>query len=300
MQDILHSLGRKVSFEELTGQVRVLCLHGICDDDQAFINGRFMRKSQFSKLISTLHGKVNFINLEQYRIGDLHADKLNILLTFDDGYRNTKTHALPVLEQHEVPAVLFCTAKDFLWMDLMDIAIAENLSPNSLQEIRPELTGKSLQLIKIWGIKQTSDQTKELTEKLLDLTKESRVRYPNFFELLNDSELEELQRHPLIDLANHGGEHVSFVHCSKEEMLSDLDKGAERLNKLQSSYGNVVAYPFGHYSKETKKVLAYAGYTLQFIADGNPNGDSGCHDRLVVNPFISLHNQLLAIRDGKY
>ena len=69
-QDVFHAFGHKVSLEPLKGQVRVLCLHGICRDDQSFINARFLHEQQLEELLSALHRKVNFINLKQYLDAD--------------------------------------------------------------------------------------------------------------------------------------------------------------------------------------------------------------------------------------
>jgi len=52
----------------------------------------------------------------------------SIVLTFDDGYRNNVTHALPVLQKHNAPATFFLSTgqierREPFWYDRLDYAI---------------------------------------------------------------------------------------------------------------------------------------------------------------------------------
>ena len=248
-RDLAHYLGAKISFKGFEGKVRVLCLHGICRDEQSFINSRFLHASQFDNLLSELQGKVNFLSLDEYVNQKFDKDQLNVLITFDDGYQNNKTLALPILEKYQVPATIFCTTQEVHQDDLSDIA-------------------------------KDSDQNADTSD--LDLG-----GYENFFELLSDEELIALNNHPLIDLANHGAKHISFLKHSKKEVIEDLKACEERLNRIGSPFSKVIAYPYGHHSTELHELLIEHGFTSQFVIEGNPGYDSRFRDRMVINPHIS-------------
>ncbi len=183
-RDVFHALGRKVSFKGYEGTVRVLCLHGVCRNDQKFINSRFLHESQLENLLNGMQGQVHFLSLQEYLDKKVDPNRLNVLVTFDDGYKNNRTLALPILEKYQVPATIFCTTQEVHQDDLKDIA------------------------------KDTSQS--------LDTLDMEHGGYENFYGLLTDEELTELNEHALIDLANHGAKHISFVEHAPEEVIEDL------------------------------------------------------------------------------
>ncbi|MDB3906538.1 polysaccharide deacetylase family protein [Crocinitomicaceae bacterium] len=261
-RDVFHALGRKVSFKGYEGTVRVLCLHGVCRDNQQFINSRFLHESQLENLLKGMQGQVHFLSLQEYLDKKTDPNRLNALVTFDDGYKNNRTLALPILEKYEVPATIFCTTQEVHQDDLNDMDRDTRQSPDSL-----------------------------------DI---ERGGYDNFFELLNDEELTELNQNELIDLANHGAKHISFVELEAEEVIEDIKACEERLNRIGSPFSNVVAYPYGHHSSELFDVLKKEGYPEQFVIEGNPEYDARFHDRLVINPHISTYNQIISLRNGRH
>ena len=298
--DLLHTFGIPFRANSTPGELRVICFHGVCEDNISFINSRFLKMHQFEALLNGIARHFHVVSLEDVLNQKLHSDRLNVLLTFDDGYENNKSMVLPVLEKHLFPATIFCTSETLLWTDLIDIARAVELSPEVIAVKFPELQGKSIEQIKHWGIEQSKGTLDSLTIVLKKSLEEHLLAYESFYRLLSDDELRFLQEHPLISLANHGGSHLSYTAITSEDILRDIESGAKRLTAIGSPYSNVFAYPYGHYSTSTKELLDTHQYDVQFIADGNANATEGFQDRLVVNPYISTRNQLIAIRNGKY
>src|SRR5829696_4965924 len=82
--------------------------------------------SHFAEHLEVLRKYANPIRLEQaYRA--LEANKIadrTVVITSDDGYADNLTHAVPLLEQHDVPATVFVTSgyvnggREFWWDEL--------------------------------------------------------------------------------------------------------------------------------------------------------------------------------------
>ncbi len=75
--------------------VRVLCLHDVPD------------KAWFSMLISTISQRYNVLSPQDFVEQTFDTNKVNVLLTFDDGYQSWVDVALPVLREKEITAVFF-------------------------------------------------------------------------------------------------------------------------------------------------------------------------------------------------
>ncbi|MFB6181770.1 MAG: polysaccharide deacetylase family protein [Candidatus Magasanikbacteria bacterium] len=67
-------------------------------------------KYHFEKLISFLDKKFNIISSEEFKQNQLSKDKINILLTFDDGYKSWVDNVLPVLEGKNLKGIFFISS----------------------------------------------------------------------------------------------------------------------------------------------------------------------------------------------
>ena len=80
--------------------LRCLYCHNVFDDQTAL----------FERLICRLKETGQFIDTDtclQMLQGEREIDRRYYHLSFDDGFRNNFTNALPVLRKHEVPAIIF-------------------------------------------------------------------------------------------------------------------------------------------------------------------------------------------------
>lgn len=52
----------------------------------------------------------NVLSLDDFFSGKLSSDKINVVITFDDGYKSWITYAVPVLKKLELPAIFFVSS----------------------------------------------------------------------------------------------------------------------------------------------------------------------------------------------
>lgn len=287
-------------FSELGGHVRVLCFHGVCPDGVPFINGRFMHLSQFRELLMTLKQQTHILSAEDFHAGILSPDRLNILLTFDDGYRNNKELVLPVLEELAIPSVWFATGRStFLYTDLLDIAADSGKLPGALYELAGVRPGKAKELKKRI-VHADASTVRAASEMLASATEGLDEKYRVFRELLGDEELKELSTHPLVYVGNHSFNHFNLTCIPAEEVSSEILRCEERLSKSELNTYRWMAIPFGAYSSSTLEILENYKYCRIFVNGRSEDSGEYITERLTVNPFISLKNQLLAIYHGYY
>lgn len=78
--------------------VRILCFHDV------------LERKWFESVVSMLTQNYNMITPEEFHAQKFHPDKINLLLTFDDGYQSWVDVALPVLEEYDVKALFFISS----------------------------------------------------------------------------------------------------------------------------------------------------------------------------------------------
>ena len=77
--------------------VRVWCLHEVKDSQVL----------SFKKKLAYLHRRFNIITPGQFKNGELSSRKINLLITFDDGFDSWFKNVLPILNQAGFKAIFF-------------------------------------------------------------------------------------------------------------------------------------------------------------------------------------------------
>lgn len=77
---------------------RILAFHHIPD------------KTTFLNKIKTIKQKANIVSFDDFINGRLVTDKINMVITFDDGFASQYENALPVLRENQIPAIFFISS----------------------------------------------------------------------------------------------------------------------------------------------------------------------------------------------
>jgi len=198
-------------------------------------------------------------------------------LTFDDGYRDNLTEALPVLEHHSAPMTLFVTPgfaerSTRLWWIELEEALRR------LEHVRIERAEFSFE-----ALARNDDEKARAFEALYwrlrdmpevgrlavvsDLSEEARV---NAYALVDRLCLDwdgvaQMARHPLVAIGAHTLTHPVLARCDEARMRDEMAGSREAIRRRLGVTPAHLSYPFGDRQSaglrefETAAELGFAG-----------------------------------------
>jgi len=314
LNDLKFALNINVSLEVCEKIARILVYHGIDECGSTAYNTRFISEKMLEKQIKYFKEKGKILSLEEYYDEQLHQTQMTLCLTFDDGYKNGLTRALPILEKYQVPSTFFITGirslnQSVLWTDIIDLAtpffpkkievLGKKFRKNYKKQMISVENGENikhfLQKKSQAEIEMALEQLKKAYPFSLD------VYHSDYYQTLSEEEIQLLAKNPLISIGAHGVFHTDLTVLSPEECLAELQNCKHYLENLTQKKVNAIAFPFGNYNETVLKMCEKAGFSQFLALDINPNvKHKQVRERFGVNPFISFENQILAIHQGKY
>ena len=311
--DASHSVGFSSSPTEARG-CRILIYHGLDQQGRTDLNTRFISADYFEKQIAYFKKHFNIVSLDDVYANRLSNDKLNIAITFDDGYLNNLKYAVPILEKYDAPATFFITGirdldMDILWPDLVDLStticdkplVLRNQVFTKNRKGELALEGKTLKHIaksKDWNYKLG------LIEALKPWNSfKNDWKLADYWQQMTIEEIQELSKSPVVTIGSHGYYHNNLGDIDLENATSELKKSKAFLENLIQKEVTSIAYPDGSYTREVVQAAEDVGYKKQLGVEylfELDKEDSRILDRFGVNPFISWNNQLNCIVKNSY
>lgn len=177
------------------------------------------------------------------------------LITFDDGYFNN-TLALPVLEEFQVPAIVFVSTdhvrqnKAFWWDVLYRERIAQGATPSAIYD--EGLALKSM---------TTEDIESHLKARFGDSAFAPRGSIDRPF---TPEELRAFAAHPYVHLGNHTANHAILTNYSLEQVQAQVRSAQESLEEMTGIRPSVIAYPNGAHSWGVVEACGEIGLKIGF------------------------------------
>ena len=193
--------------------------------------------------------------LEDLESGTL-PERHVVALSFDDGYRDNLTRALPILKELDLPATLFLSTGYLgsgrpFWWDRLDRSETPAAPPGARPEDDPYRRAKALEL---------RDRERWLEELGRPARPFSRDDLP-----LDSGEI------PLLAgsfvLGGHGHDHVSLGLVPAEVACADVEACARTLERECGARPLLFAYPFGgpeDLSPDAVDAVRRSGFTTAF------------------------------------
>ena len=176
-----------------------------------------------------------------------------VVMTFDDGYRDNVTAALPIFERYNLPLVVYpavglITRQAFYWWgglvellkrsDSVDIEGLGRFETRSLIEKR-----RSLAAINRW----VEGDVTQRCEALRGTFETQRIDLPDLMarDTMSAEELKSLARHPLVSIGSHTFSHT-YLRPLTDAIASDEIAGSKKwLEDLTQQPVDHFSYPHG-------------------------------------------------------
>ena len=271
----------------LLGGIAVLGYHRIAD--VAHPLGLAVSRRRFAEQIAVLARTVRLMRLSDAAraLTERSLPSRGVVVTFDDGYRDTLDEALPLLERAGIPATVFVTTgspgREFWWDELTRVVMESKTPPHDL---KLEIPGRS----RPWTVEAKyarpyadgmASRRTWLTEIAGDLrllptaerehvmsalrawsglpSPDDAARRPR---ALTVAELQQLAACPYIEIGAHTVSHPLLPMLTRKEQQEEVQRSRLDMQLLTGRSVTSFSYPHGAYSDETLSTVAEAGFTV--------------------------------------
>lgn len=289
----------KVGLEKLlsaTSSNRTLFImyHGVVRKNSIWFNPRHLTSKEFEEHLIYLKKNFEIISLSEafYNYtNNLKPKVKTISITFDDGYLNNLTVALPLLEKYKIPASFFVSgyiieekfpiawSDQVAWMyqqnDIFTISIDKyvfNKHPkhyfyNSDQNITIYDALKKLD-----GIQR--DKILNEWRNMFDIESRISEMDPEIWKMMNSAELKQFSSSALVTIGSHGNKHYNLGLIQPSEAEEDILSSIKIIEATIGKKIDSIAYPDGSYTEIVKDMAEKHGLVKQLAVTYKTNSDS--------------------------
>jgi peptidoglycan/xylan/chitin deacetylase (PgdA/CDA1 family) len=295
---------------------KIVAYHGICKKNHTRFNSIFLTLKCFESHLQFYKRYFHVISLDDFYDHKFSEEHFNICITFDDGFANNFRYVLPLMEKYQVPVTFFITAirdagYDILWNDFL--ALAQKFGPeefefggNSFYKNKKgnyvsRNTSKYLKnILQEKGFKEKA----ELISMLEPFTAfRQRIEEQDYWLQMTGDQIKKLASSPFSTIGCHGYYHNDLSQISTSDAKNEISRSKKYLESITSKEIKAFAFPYGNYTSDVVTEAKSAGFK-QLLTTGfrfaEDYTDPQMRERLTINPYISLHNQMTAIVKGKY
>jgi len=298
---------------------RVLFWHGVDNIKDAVVEAETCNSNTFINQIKYLKRNYEIVSIDEFynRYVTNSFTGKEIVLTFDDGYKNNLTVVAPFLKSLYIPFTVFISTNHISSGALFPTSIVRLLIFGS------QLTRIEIPLIGIKAELKTHEQKKSVADKLEQIIKsapntqairineelllnvtstklQELVSYYSSLTPMNWDEVRDLRKYNCT-IGSHCLDHICCHENQDEsEILKQILESKQVIESELEMPCHYFAYPNGDYTDYSNKCIKESGYRLAFSARKDrileTGGDSFCMPRIHVpheintfKIFINLH-----------
>jgi peptidoglycan/xylan/chitin deacetylase (PgdA/CDA1 family) len=282
----------------------ILTVHGVMDAASAGDTWNPLRHrlspARLDEAVAALSARYRFVTFEaavDMLAGRRRVQPYSIALTFDDGYRNQISHALPILQARGIPAIVFVSTAHAelqrpFWFDRLDYALQHARVDGcdvtiGCQSIRIRSSSRE-QLARSYStIRETSkavvrddrDMARELDALASTLEVESGCALADVFAddpwtaLLTVGQISAAAGE--MSFGSHTADHVRLHHVDADVAREQLLSSKRSLEAWTGRPCRYLCYPDGAWNATAAAAVAAAGYEAAVTTDPGLNRVGG-------------------------
>jgi peptidoglycan/xylan/chitin deacetylase (PgdA/CDA1 family) len=250
----------------LVSRQAVVCLyHGVSASDSA----------TFEQHIEFLKRHCDLTSPEEFDRPRRRRDRLRVLLTFDDGFRNHAEVVAPILRKHRVPAIFFVPSRHatpgrYLWFNHL-LALERHFTGNGFV-FRGQPVGMAPE--------QRHDSIKRLSAALLGLAPHPASMYEaierelppleefvpakdviDLYAGMTPEQIGDLASDPLFTVGAHTVDHPLLSRCAPHEAVRQIQENKSWLEQITDRPCIAIAYPSGNYDASVLEACRELGFS---------------------------------------
>jgi peptidoglycan/xylan/chitin deacetylase (PgdA/CDA1 family) len=258
-----------------SGIGHVLMFHRVGDNSKYMFNRDLMVGTGFleAALNYFISHDIELVSLDEChrRIISGARTKRFAAITFDDGYQDNLTHALPVLEKYNAPFTVFLSTgypdhTIVLWWYLLEDLVKRSRSIEFEENGHSFFFTTSSEAEKreaFWAIRRyimNSDQEHLIPvfKNIFKMTAEE-LYLPVKKMALSWAQVKEMADHPLVSIEAHTVNHYVLSKLKEEEVLAEIMNSIELIKKRTGQAVSHLAYPYGISSAAGLREFELAG-----------------------------------------
>ncbi|MBK8502388.1 MAG: polysaccharide deacetylase family protein [Saprospiraceae bacterium] len=292
----------------------IVVFHGVDIAGNVDINSRFVSKEYLEEFMAYISRNFNVVSIENYFNNKIEENSFNIAVTFDDGYLNNYTYAVPILEKYQIPASFYFTTipdrTSFLWPDFLDLVTHYSQLKEVLFEgkiYRKNSNGE----FETQGVTLKNrcrqlpyTQVSQLYEIFAeDWEKIQRRELDDYWALMTKEQIGLLAGNPLFRVGCHGYTHANLAELGLDHARSEIWRCKEWLEEVCENEISEFAFPFGEYTQDLVAYCEELGFIRILLMEYKHLRDmenERLQNRISVNPHISIKHQIACILKGSY
>ncbi|MEO1517135.1 MAG: polysaccharide deacetylase family protein [Bacteroidota bacterium] len=257
----------------------LLLYHSVSNAEDALFQSHLHRVDVevFENQLRKLQNRLSFLSVADYAKAKRAGEKNIAAVTFDDGYKDNLTKALPVLERLGIPATLYVNFKLVLersfWRDKVRFLLSEQLVEDFLVEFKGQYPLiEAVQHIRADNFYSASKKAGGVSSQLIEAAIDAFISQRQLHCRANDLYVQaaDLQgvESDYLSFGNHSYSHYVLSTLTAEEQWEDIQRNHQLLEEYQLPICPYFSVPFGgvktlnEETVATVKKLGYEGILL--------------------------------------
>lgn len=244
-----------------SGIGHVLVFHRVCNNSETIFHKNLQVTPEHLENVLKffISNKIDIVTLDECydRITTRSKPKRFVVFTFDDGYADNLTHALPVFEKYNAPLALFLAtgfpdhriafwgySLENLVLKHNKIEINEDGKPDTYNADTPN--EKEETYFKIRQYLKMSNKENAISRLISVFGSDYEQHFDQSTRLmLSWNQLLRLSKHPLVTIGTHTSNHFVLSGLKENEVINEIEESVKVIETKTGKRVRYLAYPFG-------------------------------------------------------